>query len=276
MVKHRRPRPTGGRLNTDTIEMLLRHGVSAFVTDNLGETQMHVLAYYGSCSLFQFCLEHNRYPNIFISTLCRETLLHRAAHGNQVGIIERLLAEGARINDSAFRLQRCLKAVNLLLDHGAKATDIIQEGWTALHRVADLHNEHHEGVTALIERLVGLGADTEARTIVPGDRYRYSLGGYHLRLSLQTPLHWAASNGSVTVVKELLRHGANPVARDNAGSTPALCAAYAQACDSRSYFIAKRQQVIKLLPTHGARLEDKDASGRGVSDWAAANGLTLQ
>ncbi|EGE04278.1 hypothetical protein TEQG_03308 [Trichophyton equinum CBS 127.97] len=99
MVKHRRPRPTGGRLNTDTIEMLLRHGVSAFVTDNLGETQMHVLAYYGSCSLFQFCLEHHRYPNIFISTLCRETLLHRAAHGNQVGIIERLLAEGARIND---------------------------------------------------------------------------------------------------------------------------------------------------------------------------------
>ncbi|EGD97517.1 hypothetical protein TESG_04925 [Trichophyton tonsurans CBS 112818] len=115
-------------------------------------------------------------------------------------------------------------------------------------------------VTALIERLVGLGADTEARAIVPGDRYRYSLGSYHLRLSLQTPLHWAASNGSVTVVKELLRHGANPVARDNAGSTPALCAVYAQACDSCSYFIAKRQQVIKLLPTHGARLEDKDAS----------------
>lgn len=56
---------------------------------------------------------------------------------------------------------------------------------TALYCVADLHNEHHEGVTALIERLIGLGADTEAQAIVPGDIYRYSLGGYRLTLSLK-------------------------------------------------------------------------------------------
>lgn len=42
----------------------------------------------GRYSLFQSCLEYHRYPNIFISTLYGETLLHRAAHGNQVGIIE--------------------------------------------------------------------------------------------------------------------------------------------------------------------------------------------
>ncbi|EFR05293.1 ankyrin repeat domain-containing protein 50 [Nannizzia gypsea CBS 118893] len=290
MVKHRRPLPTGDRFNTDTITMLLQHGASAFVTDNLGQTPMHILAYYGPYSLFQFCLEHHRYPNIFISTLCGETMLHRAAHGNQVGIVERLLAEGARINDRSssgwtallFALEErlgvvsMLQVANLLLDHGAKATDITQEGWTALHRVADLYNEHHEGVTALIERLIGLGADTEAQAVVPGDIYQYRPAGYRLKLSLQTPLHWAASNGSVAVVKALLRHGANPVARDSAGLTPALCATYAQACDRPRYSIEKRQQVIKLLLTHGARFEDKDASGRGVPNWAAANELPLQ
>ncbi|KAF3491740.1 ankyrin [Arthroderma uncinatum] len=140
------------------------------------------------------------------------------------------------------------------------------------------------GVTALIERLIALGADTEARAVVPDERYRYKLVGYHAKLLLQqkppiareqTPLHWAASNGSVAVVKALLQHGANPVARDSTGSTPALCAAYAQPTNRQPYPIAKRQQVIKLLLTHGAGYEDEDASGRGVYGWAAVNGLPL-
>lgn len=115
---------------------------------------------------------------------------HRAAHGNQVGIIERLLADGACINDRSLSGQTALlfalterlgiaemlTVVNLLLHHGAKATDIAQEGLTALYCVADLHDEHHEGVTALIERLTGLGADTEAQAALPGDICRIASG----------------------------------------------------------------------------------------------------
>ncbi|KAM5437741.1 hypothetical protein MferCBS31731_005245 [Microsporum ferrugineum] len=300
MVKQRRPPFKQPReiYNTDAIMMLLQHGASVFVTDNFGQTPMHILAYYGTYSLFQRCLDYYSNPNIFVTTLYGETLLHRAANGNQVEIVEGLLADGACINETSssgwtaliFALSETLggvemlQVVNLLLDHGAKATDTTEEGWTALHRVADISDRYHERVTALIDRLISLGADTEARAVVPGNIDNYRPVGYHLKLSLQeqppiaseqTPLHWAASNGSVAVVEALLRHGANPVARDSANSTPALCAAYAQPVYGREYSIAKRQQVIKLLLTHGAGYEDEDANGRGVYGWAAVNGLPL-
>ncbi|KAK2818459.1 hypothetical protein FQN49_007876 [Arthroderma sp. PD_2] len=259
---------------------------------------MHILAYYGTYSLFQLCLEHYSNLNVSITTLHGETLLHRAANGNQVEIVERLLADGTRINDTSssgwtaliFALsetlggEKMLQVVNLLLDHGANVKASTEEGWTALHRAADVSDRHHEGVTALVERLISLGADTEARAVVPGNIRKYRPVGYRLKVSLQeqppiaseqTPLHWAANNGSVNVVKALLRHGASPAARDSAGSTPALCAAYAQPVYGREYSIAKRQQVIKLLLTHGAGYEDEDASDRGIYGWAAVNRLPL-
>ncbi|KAM5432074.1 hypothetical protein MferCBS31731_007662 [Microsporum ferrugineum] len=287
------------RYNAEAIKMLLQRGASAFATDNLGQTPMHILAYNGPYSLFQFCLEHHTNPILSITTLYGETLLHRAAYGNQVEIVRRLLADGACIHKASssgwtallfaisetLSVEEMLQVTNLLLDYGAKATDTTEEGWTALHRIADIKDEYHEGITALVERLIDLGADIEARAVVPNDIWRYNLVGYRLKLSLQqnppitweqTPLHWAAGNGSVAMLKVLLRHGANPVARDSAGSTPALCAAYAEPANGRLYPIERRQQVIKLLLTHGAGFDDKDDSGRGMYGWAAVNRLPLR
>ncbi|KAM5447331.1 hypothetical protein MaudCBS49596_006095 [Microsporum audouinii] len=271
----------------DTIEalrVLLERGADVHLTNEKGETAL---------------AEHHTNPILSITTLYGETLLHRAAYGNRVEIVRRLLADGACIHKASssgwtallfaisetLSVEEMLQVTNLLLNYGAKATDTTEEGWTALHRIADIKDEYHEGITALVERLIDLGADTEARAVVPNGVWRYNLVGYRLKLSLQqnppitweqTPLHWAASNGSVAMLKVLLRHGANPVARDSAGLTPALCAAYAEPANGRLYPIERRQQVIKLLLTHGAGFDDKDDSGRGMYGWAAVNRLPLR
>lgn len=93
-------------------------------------------------------------------------------------------------------------SVRAFLDKGVPVDVRDAGGKTPLHWAAALDLEAMaEGATivALVER----GADVNARTN----------GG-------TTALHEAASAGNVIAVKILLKHGADPLARDDRGATP--------------------------------------------------------
>lgn len=97
-------------------------------------------------------------------------------------------------------------AVRALLDKGVPVDVRDAGGKTPLHWAAYLDLEASAkgaSIVALIER----GADVNAR----------SNGG-------STPLHEAASAGNVIAVKILLKHGADPLARNVRGVTPERCA----------------------------------------------------
>jgi ankyrin repeat protein len=61
-----------------------------------------------------------------------------------------------------------------LLDHGANVNDVSEEGWTALHAVADLDSYEGPYPAELAELLISRGADIEARSVVPklGDSFQ--------------------------------------------------------------------------------------------------------
>lgn len=66
-----------------------------------------------------------------------------------------------------------------------------------------------------------------------------------------TPLHWAAHNADVDLVKRLLRAGANPNARNDYGSTPLLEAAE-----------TGNAEIIEALLKAGADVESPNAEGQ--------------
>jgi len=68
-----------------------------------------------------------------------------------------------------------------------------------------LHAAAYDGQCAIVERLIGLGANVDARE---------SNG--------RTPLHHAANNGHLEVIELLVRSGADIEARDVEGITPLM------------------------------------------------------
>ena len=78
-------------------------------------------------------------------------------------------------------------------------------------------------------------------------------------LDKSTPLHDAAENGSVEIVRMLLEHGANVRAKDDGGRTPLHIAAAENV-----------KEVVRVLLEHGAKVGAKDDDGRTPLHNAAA------
>ncbi len=133
------------------------------------------------------------------------SLLHLAAHGGDVRIVETLLRQGFEV-DRADRSGRtplhyaAIKthrpAARLLLEHGAAVDRADREGSTALHLAAEKDDPH----------LLRLILARSPATDVAG------AGG-------NTPLHYAASWGRLENVRLLLAAGARPGVRNDQGQT---------------------------------------------------------
>ncbi len=176
----------------------------------------------------------------------------------RLAVMRLLLAAGAQVNARNAEGRTALSfaagfldpdAMRLLLEHGADPNLTDHRGTSPLlHALLPYRGEATR--LEVVNLLLGKGADVNARA--PGDH--------------RTALHQALRPGHASVVQALLQHGADPNARDDAGSTPLMYAV------QRSYLTADTADIVRLLAKAGADLNAQDATGRTAVVLAAASG----
>ena len=176
------------------------------------------------------------------------TLLHWAAHLDDVETTDALIAAGAdvsaenrygatplslaSINGNAVIIGRLLRA-------GADANWASREGQTALMTAA------RTGNVDAVEVLLASGADVNASETWRG----------------QTALMWTAAERHATASEALLRHGADVRARSDGGLTALLFGARAGDLD-----------VVRTLLAVGANIDEVDDDGNTATVLAILNG----
>ncbi|KAK0625810.1 ankyrin repeat-containing domain protein [Immersiella caudata] len=172
------------------LRLLLEHGASPEVGDQEGEASLHAVAYSGDLERLQLCLAHCPDPGAALRLRTRaphgKSLLHYAAAGGQEGIVDFLLRSGLDVNstngngwtpllcaltptDNKWPSTAC-RAARLLLDHGADAKFVSEEGWSPLHALvsqvvhlrSSFGNERGEDIVPLARELIARGASLDA------------------------------------------------------------------------------------------------------------------
>ncbi|KAL6886416.1 ankyrin [Trichoderma longibrachiatum] len=191
-----RPEPT--MMNETAIRLLLQHGASVTQPDNAGECPLHWAAYGLDLRLFR--LYHSSCPEIGRDALLQvtnnygETLLHFAAAGCRMEVMEFLISQGLDVNarnangwtplmcalvpiKSRFGRVKstgeAIQAARSLLSHGANACIVTDEGWTPLHALS-LHGDYDatgkmaDSARDLLSR--GISPESPARMLIPDSR----------------------------------------------------------------------------------------------------------
>ncbi|KAK1994858.1 ankyrin repeat protein [Colletotrichum falcatum] len=206
--------------NETAIRLLLQHGASVSQADNEGESPLHWAAFGLDLRLFRLFLSspaNTAWGSLLqLTTPNGESMLHFAAAGCCIEIMEYLLAQGLDINaknsngwtplmcaltpiewgpyKSVKSPVEAMRAARFLLSHAADVNVTTDEGWTPLHGLA-LHCDPDESgeVADLANDLIARGVDPEglapllspcANKVVP------SLGlpwGYRLRGAIADP-----------------------------------------------------------------------------------------
>ncbi|KAI9152278.1 Ankyrin-3 [Paramyrothecium foliicola] len=182
-------------VNEFAIKLLLQHGASVTVPNTYGDSPLQLAAQSSNLDALRLFLTLSTIPGEDESTLlaCRnagqETLLHYAAAGCRIDIMQHLIYQGFDVNaknSNGWTPLMCaltpvakwvchidklgktpteaIEAALLLLAHGADPTIPTAEGWTTLHALA-LHCDldrtgRMEGLTT---RLIRQGLDPAAR-----------------------------------------------------------------------------------------------------------------
>ncbi len=165
-----------------------------------------------------------------------DTAMHIAAAAYSLAISRALLARGASVSA---RNRRGAEPLHYAVDGGPDSSS-----WNPRSQAA------------VVVCLIEAGADPNS-----ADK------------SGVTPLHRAVRTRCSAAVAELLANGADPVLKNGNGSTP-LHLAVQNTGRSGSGSLASRDEqgkIIRLLLKHGARLTDRDAAGRTVTDRAAGD-----
>jgi len=172
------------------------------------------------------------------------TPLHTAARGQQTAMVELLLAKGADINaaakDGCTALHLCVLDTNLKLAEGllAKGADIEAKDKDGF---TPLTIAARDGLVEMATLLLARGANLEARDKMEG-----------------TPLHMAAGMGQMAAVKLFLAKGADVHARASDGATPLHWAAHQD-----------HTEAMEALLAAGADIEELDDNGKSVLYMAA-------
>ena len=191
-----------------------------------------------------------------------DTLLHYAAVEGSAGIVEYLIKHGAQVNVTnqygytpldeatfAARIETValLKQARATRDEGFQIKAVptsVGDGIPADQLDADLRIAASKGETEMINLLLELGADIEAKNY-----------------DGNTALMYAAFWGKTEMVNLLLKRGANIEAKNDNGNTALMYAAYG----------GKTETVTRLLEL-GANIEAKDNDGNTALMYAADRG----
>lgn len=218
-------------------------------------------------------------------------------------------------------LNNQLDVANLLLDYGANVNVDDFYGRSPLfaaidYRNLDMNSEREddpqtnmvdrEPILPMIERLIAMGADVDARTKEwpPEKKWLYALNDVSwVDMTGQTPFIRASAAGDVEVMKLLLEHGADPHITTYEGTTALMAAAGLNWTVAQTYTVSDEatleavkmnvelgadvnatnsmgltallgaanrgaNEVIKYLAEQGAQLDVKDAVGRDAVRWA--------
>jgi ankyrin repeat protein len=173
--------------SADALRILLQHGAFPELADDTGETGLHAAAHTGTLEQFQLCLAAcgDEDAALRLRTSYDESLLHYAAAGGREDTVRFLLGRGLDANAAnangwtplicalmPAKASRCYpqcSLASLLLEHGASAQAVTEEGWTALHALASYPSGHRglpldkwDDVAPLVRELIARGAPLDA------------------------------------------------------------------------------------------------------------------
>ncbi|RYP05240.1 hypothetical protein DL764_003947 [Monosporascus ibericus] len=270
-------------LNETAIRLLLQHKASVSQPDAAGECPIHWAAYGLDLRLFRLYLYshsgQDRDTLLHLTNHNGETLLHFAAAGCRIEVMEYLLSQGLDVNATNSNgwtplmcaltpidhnavmsteikgLAEAMRAAYHLLSHGANPNVTTNEGWTLLHVLALYCNLDVTGkAEELAKHLISRGADPllspDNREVFPfwgmpwGYRLRDAMADPSVRCMVirrdLTPLHWAAECGAVGVIRALLANGVNSSSMELDGISAARMAA-----ESKS--LKRRTDVVDII-----------------------------
>ncbi|KAL6816165.1 ankyrin repeat protein [Trichoderma camerunense] len=182
-------RPMPIMMNETAIRLVLQHKGSVSQPDNAGECPLHWAAYGLDLRLFRLylssCPDQSQESLLQLANHQGETMLHFAAAGCHIEVMEFLIAQGLDVNATNFngwtplmcalipidrRYYRvkspveAIQAAQFLLSHGADTSTVTEEGLTPLH-VLSLHSDSDVNgkMADLTRKLISRGVDPEAR-----------------------------------------------------------------------------------------------------------------
>nr|XP_014353437.1 PREDICTED: ankyrin-1-like [Latimeria chalumnae] len=219
-------------------EMLLKSGVDVNAEQENGETAMHMAARHGSLKMMQALIEEG--GDLMWQSKAEENPLHIAVRHCHLHVVEDVLCY-LDTEKSHTEAVMCVNQENV-------------EGETPLHLAAEIRKDmvHFEGEeTRIIKLLMEFEADTTAVT----------------KLTTETPLHYCARVGNISVLLEILKHissnrmqqAINKQAKN--GWSPLLVSA------ERGH-----TEIVKTLLQNHARVDVFDEHGKAALHLAAENG----
>ena len=143
----------------------------------------------------------------------------------------------------------------MLVSHLANCRAKNRRGAEPLHYASDANRPETNGQAEVIEYLISQGAD-------PNCTDKSGVG----------PLHRAVRTRALQAVQALLKGGAKPRQPNKSGSTPLHLAVQTTGRGNAGSEPARQLQkeIIKLLLAHGAKLIDRDLSGKTVEQSASS------
>eukprot|EP00730_Choanoeca_flexa_P002516 TRINITY_DN11078_c0_g1_i1.p1 TRINITY_DN11078_c0_g1~~TRINITY_DN11078_c0_g1_i1.p1 ORF type:complete len:1134 (+),score=123.20 TRINITY_DN11078_c0_g1_i1:36-3404(+) len=186
--------------------LLIQGGANAMAADNEGRLALHWATRGGAPDSIDILLQSCPQLDINVTDEAGMTPLMWAAYNNAPKMIKRLLKLGAELNEKDIDGKTAMHwavhadsvtCLKMIITHDATFfRDAI--GKTLSHTAAELN------ASAALRLLHRLRPDTV----------------FDLDKNDRTPLHWAATCGCANAVKELLRLGASPAARDRRDACP--------------------------------------------------------